>query len=173
MANRIAFAILVGAGLLHAQESIHISPTQDQSASTEGGPGTSDPEHYSAHGYSMRALLCLAYVIGDCQTQIAGDAGLLDSNRYNVEAKMPPGASREQFHILLQSALKSRIQDEGYNLGVGNDEPKLTVQPASFSKAHGGALVAAITAVVLLCLVVGYLAVAQLRRRPVIPATPS
>ena len=172
MAKSVGLAILLGAGLLQAQESIHISPSQDQTASTQGGPGTLDPEHYSARGYSMRALLCFAYVIADCKSEIAGDEGLLDTRRYDVEAKTPRGTTREQFHILLQYIVKSRVQDEGYDLVIADGEPKLTVRSGFSSKARVE-LVAVIAIVVFLCLVVGYLAVSQLRRRPIVPATPA
>ncbi|MBZ5578638.1 MAG: TIGR03435 family protein [Acidobacteriia bacterium] len=71
-----------------------------------GGPGTPDPERFSWPYASLKNILMFAY---DVQPyQIAGPAWL-DSQRYDLVATVPPGATKEQFHQMLQNLLAERF----------------------------------------------------------------
>jgi uncharacterized protein (TIGR03435 family) len=119
MGKTMAAAILLGASLVqgqipHAQSrfeaaSVKIAATQDGTVGTQGGPGSRDPEHYSARVVTLRLLLCTAYATADCQEQISGP-GWLDTEKYDVEAKVPPGTTKEQFQKMLQDLLTERFK---------------------------------------------------------------
>jgi len=143
MGKSIAAAILFSASLAqgqtqHAQSqfeaaSVKISATPEGTIGTQGGPGSRDPEHYSARVVTLRLLLCIAYATADCQEQITGP-GWLDTEKYDVEAKIPPGTTKEQFQKMLQDLLTERfklaIRRETkvmpvYDLVVAKGGPKL------------------------------------------------
>jgi len=72
-----------------------------------GGPGTSDPGQITYAGLPFKTLLTLAY--GVKGFQISGP-GWLDSERYNILAKVPPGTTKEQAQVMLQRLLTERFQ---------------------------------------------------------------
>lgn len=72
-----------------------------------GGPGTSDPGRIRYPNMSLKALLMSAYDIK--YFQITGP-GFLDTERFDVDATMPPGTTREQFRKVLQNLLAERFK---------------------------------------------------------------
>ena len=72
-----------------------------------GGPGTPDPGQISYSNVTQRLLLAKAYGVQDYQ--ISGPAWL-DSERYEVVAKVPKGTTEEQFKVMLQNLLAERFQ---------------------------------------------------------------
>jgi uncharacterized protein (TIGR03435 family) len=96
-----------------------------------GGPGTDDPERISYTGVSQQIVLTIAYGVDDFQ--VAGPAWF-DSVRYDIVAKVPRGATKEQFNIMLQNMLKERFsltlhhemrETAVYELVVGKNGLKL------------------------------------------------
>jgi uncharacterized protein (TIGR03435 family) len=96
-----------------------------------GGPGTSDPGLATFTNVTLKTVLTIAYDVRGYQ--IAGPAWL-DSERYTITAKIPSGATREQYHLMLQNLLAERFhlslhhdsrQFRGYELVVGKNGPKL------------------------------------------------
>lgn len=96
-----------------------------------GGPGTRDPGRYTMSNMPLKALLGQAYDVKDFQ--ISGP-GWLDSERFDVTAKVPPGATKEQFRVMLQNLLLERFKMELhrekkdlpiYTLSVAKNGPKL------------------------------------------------
>ncbi len=96
-----------------------------------GGPGSTDPGriHYTA--INLRNLLTNAYDVKDYQ--IVGPS-YLDSERFDVQATMPPETTKEQFRTMLQNLLAERfkltIHRENkelpmYALVVAKNGPKL------------------------------------------------
>jgi len=72
-----------------------------------GGPGTDDPARIRYPYMSLRMLLMTAY---DVKTfQIAGPA-LLDTERFDISATMPPATTKEQFRTMLQNLLTERFK---------------------------------------------------------------
>lgn len=96
-----------------------------------GGPGTSDPERIVFSNVSLFSVLQRAYNVKSYQ--IAGPAWL-PSARYDITAKVPPGATKEQCNVMLQHLVADRFhlllhhetkQVRGYELIRGNNKPKL------------------------------------------------
>jgi uncharacterized protein (TIGR03435 family) len=102
-------------------------PTGAPPASSQGDPSLSI---YS--GATLKALLIRAYALRPYQ--IVGPSWL-DSEKYDVIAKVPEGASREQIPLMLQTLLLERFRMSVhwgskeapiYALVVGKSGPKLT-----------------------------------------------
>ena len=74
---------------------------------SSGGPGTKDPGRYTATNMSLANLLMQAYDIK--RFQLTGP-NFLDSERFDVTAKVPEGASKEQFRLMLQGLLEERFK---------------------------------------------------------------
>jgi len=73
----------------------------------QGGPGSRDPGRIAYRNVTLKTVLGIAYnvQIG----QIAGPAWL-DSQRYDITAKVPDGATLEQFRVMLQNLVTERFQ---------------------------------------------------------------
>ncbi len=72
-----------------------------------GGPGTSDPERMNFQYITMKLLLLTAY--GLPANQIFGPPWI-DSEHYDITAKVPPGATKEQVNVMLQNLLADRFK---------------------------------------------------------------
>jgi uncharacterized protein (TIGR03435 family) len=70
------------------------------------GPGTDDPERIAIERQSMLRLLAIAY--GLDWDQISGPSWLGDEY-YAVEAKVPPGTTKEQVKLMWQNLLAERF----------------------------------------------------------------
>ena len=98
---------------------------------TGRGTGTADPERVNYRYVSMKVLLMTAY--GLPANQVIGPAWI-DSENYDIVAKVPPGATKEQVNVMLQNLLADRfklvvhreMRDMAlYELTVGKNGPKL------------------------------------------------
>jgi uncharacterized protein (TIGR03435 family) len=96
-----------------------------------GGPGTSDPSQVTYTSLRLKDLLLTAY--GLKSYQISGP-DWLDTERYDISAKIPMGATKEQFALMLQALLTERFKltlhretkDQPlYELVVAKNGPKL------------------------------------------------
>ncbi|MBZ5679759.1 MAG: TIGR03435 family protein [Acidobacteriia bacterium] len=96
-----------------------------------GGPGTADPTHFVSSNMSMATLLMRAYEVK--RVQLSGP-GWLDTQTFNVDARVPPGATPAQFRLMLQNLLVERFklalhhEDKEmpiYELVVAKNGPKL------------------------------------------------
>jgi uncharacterized protein (TIGR03435 family) len=112
-----------------------------------GGPGSDDPSRYSCSNCSLMMLLTEAY--GVQRNQISGPH-LLDSEHFDIAAKVPPGTTKEQFRQMIQSLLAERFhlklhretkEMPIYELEVAKGGPKLkesaAAPPDSASPAPG------------------------------------
>ena len=97
----------------------------------DGGPGTDDPGRLVSYYTTLKMILTRAYDLKSFQ--IVGPAWL-DSERYDIVAKVPPGATSGQVNIMLQNLLADRFKLSAhrdrkdlplYALIVGKDELKL------------------------------------------------
>jgi uncharacterized protein (TIGR03435 family) len=82
-------------------------PGQGTSMGMTGGPGTNDPTRYSCHNCSLAMLITRAYDIKGFQL-IAPDWAI--RTRFEVTAKVPEGATNEQWRLMLQSLLAERFK---------------------------------------------------------------
>lgn len=97
----------------------------------QGGPGTSDPSQISYSFMSLRNLLMQAFSVSTYQVQ--GPAWL-DSERFDIVARVPAGATKDDVPVMLQNLLKERFQlkfhrekkeQSIYALAVGKGGPKM------------------------------------------------
>lgn len=97
-----------------------------------GGPGTSDPGLLRCDSYSLSFLVMMAYNLRSFQLTAPG---WMDTARYDVVAKIPPGADRRQFGLMQQRLLVERFGLQVhfekkdmtvYELTVAKGGPKLT-----------------------------------------------
>jgi uncharacterized protein (TIGR03435 family) len=72
-----------------------------------GGPGTKDPGRIDYPNTSLKSLLMLAYEVKNYQ--ITGPSWL-DTERFDINATMPPETTKEQFHVMLQNLLAERFK---------------------------------------------------------------
>jgi uncharacterized protein (TIGR03435 family) len=73
----------------------------------QGGPGTSDPGQISFSLVSLRMLVTQAF--GLKNHQVSGP-DWLDSARFDIVAKVPGGATKDDVPVMLQNLLKERFQ---------------------------------------------------------------
>jgi uncharacterized protein (TIGR03435 family) len=112
--------------------SIRLSESHSSFARMAGGPLTSDPTTFVARNAEFTSLLMRAYNVDD--DQLKGRSGWMDTIQYDVVAKVPPGATREQFRTMLQNLLAERFRmrvhrvaevRKVYELTVAEKGPKL------------------------------------------------
>lgn len=72
----------------------------------QGGPGSSDPERLSGNSVSIKSLVLRAY--GVKNYQVRGPAWI-DDARYDIQAKVPAGVSRNQLDLIFQRMLQERF----------------------------------------------------------------
>ena len=139
------FALTLAAGLCLAQddpslsahfEVVSVKPVPPGTGlGFYGGPGSSDPErvHYAAA--SVRDLISDALHVG--REVISGPAWL--DSRYEVDAKIPPGATLTQYRGMLANLLTERFglmyhrvpkDVTGYELIIVPGGPRDTLKPS-------------------------------------------
>lgn len=96
-----------------------------------GGPGSKDPGRIHYPFVNLRTLLMSAYDVKDFQ--ISGPAWL-STERFDIQATMPPETTKEQFRVMLQNLLAERFKMTVhretkelpmYTMIVGKNGPKL------------------------------------------------
>jgi uncharacterized protein (TIGR03435 family) len=117
-------------------EVASVKPAEPQatgriSVGMRGGPGTPDPGQITYTNVSLKNVLMNAY--GVKGYQINGPKWL-DSERFDIVAKIPKGATKETFKLMLQNLLAERFklalhhetkELPMYALVVGKGGPKL------------------------------------------------
>jgi uncharacterized protein (TIGR03435 family) len=71
-----------------------------------GGPGTADPGQITWNNATLKNLLTAAYDVKPFQ--VSGPAWL-DTERYDIVAKVPAGATQEQVNVMWQNLLAERF----------------------------------------------------------------
>src|SRR4051812_689501 len=90
-------------------EAASVRPAQTDArarSSMRGGPGTSDPGQITYTNVMLMSVLLRAY---DVKTYQVTGPDWLSSRRYDITAKIPPGATKEQFNRMLQGLLVDRF----------------------------------------------------------------
>jgi len=104
-----------------------------------GGPGTNDPGLFTCRNCALGLLVYLALELPN-DFQFSGP-GWLDDVRFDVSAKLPPGASKAQFALMLKNLLTERFklvlhheqkEISGYSLTLAKGGPKFkpAIHPA-------------------------------------------
>lgn len=73
---------------------------------TRGGPGTDDPGRFVCMFCSVKRMLTIAYHVREFQ--ISGPS-ILDSEHFEIVAKVPAGTNSEQFRQMMQKLLADRF----------------------------------------------------------------
>lgn len=129
-----AVAVLLCAGAAHAQiafDAASIKPAdpgvRQRRPGIMGGPGTKDPGRIRYSGISLQALILLAYRVQ--AFQISGEARELDARTFDLEAKLPPGATQAQLRLMLRNLLVER-----FHLALHREEKVLPVYRMEIAK---------------------------------------
>lgn len=110
-----------------------------------GGPGTNDPGQISYSNVSLKNVLMAAYGVRVYQIQ---GPNWLDSERFDIAAKIPQGATKEEFKVMLQNLLAERFKLTlhretkdlpMYALLVGKNGPKMKESVDDPAPGDGGA----------------------------------
>jgi len=112
---------------------------------TRGGPGTPDPERLTLTNVNLKQILANAYDVK--QYQIQGPS-FLDTDRFDITAKIPKGATKEQARIMMQNLLVERFKMSLhrekkefpiFGLVVGKNGPKMKESEEAPAAVAGGA----------------------------------
>ena len=111
--------------------SIRPSDTAARSVRLGGGPGTHDPGRFTCENCALLGLVSTAYSI---DTDRISAPGWMSNTKFVVNAKVPAGATKEQFAQMMQNMLADRFklaihreqkEMSGYDLAVAKGGPKL------------------------------------------------
>jgi uncharacterized protein (TIGR03435 family) len=91
-----------------------------------GGPGTADPERITYPNVTLKNILSKAYGVEN--DRISGPSWL-DSERYDIAAKVPPGATKEQLNAMLRNLLVER-----FNLAIHHETKVVAVYELTVAK---------------------------------------
>jgi uncharacterized protein (TIGR03435 family) len=72
-----------------------------------GGPETTDPTRFTAVDVDLRTLVSHAYGLPLDQLSVPS---WFANEQHTIVAKVPPGATKEQFHVMLQDLLAQRFK---------------------------------------------------------------
>jgi uncharacterized protein (TIGR03435 family) len=109
-------------------------------------PGTipmEDASRIRLRNWALLDLIAAAYSVG--ATQVSGPAWLSDQG-FDIEAKVPDGAPKEDLNVMLQSLLEERFGlkahrdkqiKQGFALAVGKNGPKLKPAEPPAAPAQG------------------------------------
>jgi uncharacterized protein (TIGR03435 family) len=84
-----------------------------------GGPGTPDPIRFTCENCSLSNLVTQAYTIRSYQ--LSGPRWL-NTERFDIVAKIPEGATREQFRLMQQNLLVER-----FKLAVHQEQKEMSI----------------------------------------------
>jgi uncharacterized protein (TIGR03435 family) len=129
------------AGAPPAFEAASVKRTNPQAVGggLRGGPGTDDPGQISYSNLPLASILMTAYHVQFFQ--ISGP-DWIKTERYDIAAKIPSGATQQQFDSMLQGLLAERLRIavhhetrdfRAYELAAGKNGPKLKESAANVS----------------------------------------
>jgi uncharacterized protein (TIGR03435 family) len=119
-------------------------PGERNTLTVSGGPGSGDPEWIAFKHCPLKYLILYAFglpfdrVTFATDPLVTGPGWIADGEKYEVIAKVPPGTSREQVRVMLQSLLMARFkavfrreskETSGYELTVAKGGSKLKESP--------------------------------------------
>jgi uncharacterized protein (TIGR03435 family) len=108
-----------------------------------GGPGTTNPGTFTCESFQLSSLVLIAYNLRPFQFS---GPGWMNTERYDIVAKIPPGTTNLQFRLMLQSLLAKRfdlafhyktIETTVYDLTVAKGGPKLTKAEGELAPQEG------------------------------------
>jgi uncharacterized protein (TIGR03435 family) len=140
---RTFLALSLGCGLMQGQSATKLefdvasikpspppAPGMGIVVGCRGGPGTNDPALYTCQNISLSNLVTMAYRVAYYQLSAPDWAGMA---RFDLRAKVPEGATKEQLALMMQSLLADRFklavhsesrEIQRYELTVAKNGPK-------------------------------------------------
>ena len=85
----------------------HSDPKHRPGVERRGGPGTSSPGQFSVENESFASLAMDAYEAGMLRN-VEWKMPWMATEHYDVFAKVPAGATKEQFRLMLRRLLEER-----------------------------------------------------------------
>ena len=124
-----------------------VGPNNGSSRGCFGGPGSSDPVRYTCSNASVSLMAIQAYGLKPYQLRPPARS---DTYRFNVEAKVPTGATADQVKVMLRNLLAERFklafhyektETQAYALIVakGGLKIKESAPPSPIAPPEGGA----------------------------------
>lgn len=124
-----------------------VGPNNGSSRGCFGGPGSSDPVRYTCSNASVSLMAIQAYGLKPYQLRPPARS---DTYRFNVEAKVPTGATADQVKVMLRNLLAERFklafhyektETQAYALIVakGGLKIKESAPPSPVAPPEGGA----------------------------------
>jgi uncharacterized protein (TIGR03435 family) len=92
-----------------------------------GGPGASDPTLFACRNCGFPILITRAY---DVKYYQVSAPDWMDSVRFDISARVPAGATREQFRVMLQNLLAER-----FKLAIHRDQKEMQVYEMTVAKS--------------------------------------
>jgi uncharacterized protein (TIGR03435 family) len=96
--------------LAAAQEAFEVASVKrslnENNRGSSGGPGTSEPGRYYFHSATLEDLIAVAYDVD--YFQISSKTSL-EGQRFDVDVKIPPGATKQQFRAMMRNLLTERF----------------------------------------------------------------
>ena len=113
LASSAAYGQSIGAAPNFEVASVKPSPQADPGKpmyfGCRGGPGDKrDPVRWRCQNQTVFSLISLAYNLK--RYQLNQQPGVIDSERYEIDAKVPEGTTIEQFREMQQNLLKERFK---------------------------------------------------------------
>ena len=115
-----------------ASVKISVPPSSGRMAVfSSGGPGTKDPSRYRCENCALSGLMLDAFPLEEYQIS---EPEWMQSARFTISAKVPEGATKEQFRLMMQNLLIDRFQlkfhyekkeTQSYELVVLKNGPKM------------------------------------------------
>jgi len=128
-----AFSGLLACGVLALAQtpqfevaSVKPSPPDARGIRCKGGPGTSDPGSLTCDNYSLSFLVMMAYNLHSFQLTAPA---WMETARFNVVSKIPPGTDSRQFELMQQ-----RLLAERFGLQVHFGKKDMTVYELTMAK---------------------------------------
>jgi uncharacterized protein (TIGR03435 family) len=84
-----------------------LSPNGMMRITANGGPGTADPGRITYSGVPLESFVTYAFDVKSYQ--ISGPAAAVLSERFDLTAKVPAGATKEEARIMMQNFLAERF----------------------------------------------------------------
>ncbi len=131
--------VFLAAVSAHAQtfEVASVKPSTSQSQrGEEGGPGSRDPGRWTYNRADLSDLIATAWHVDDFQIVCKTP---LDQQHFDITARVPEGATRQQFRVMLQNLLAERFHLKqhvetrdfsGFELIAAKSGPKLNAPAA-------------------------------------------
>jgi uncharacterized protein (TIGR03435 family) len=139
MSRRIG-VLLLSAVAVCAQsfEVASIKPSRpDAQRGSNGGPGSNDPVNYRFISATLLDLIAIGY---DVEYSQVSSKKPVDDARFDLQAKVPAGATKDQFRAMMRTLLGERFhlkahtetrEFPGFELIVAKSGPKLPQQSAA------------------------------------------